>query len=270
MPFVERPGGVRIFWEQGGAPGGPPILLVRGLARSSSYWLDLRPMLEREHHVVVLDNRGVGRSSAVRPGFRVEDMAEDCAAVLREVGSCHVFGISLGGMVVQHLALRHPSLVRTLTLGATTFGGRERKPVPAWVVASFLRTATMSTEAMMRSTAPITLDPEFVRTRPDVVDAWVAIALREPRNGLSLVGQLLAAARHDASGDVASLKMPVMIVVGDRDRLIPPENSRQLHQRIPGSELVTLAGCAHDFPTEAPEKVAAILSAFIAKHPGAT
>lgn len=245
---------------------GPPILLIRGLSRSSTYWLGLRPMLEEKHRVVVLDNRGVGRSSAVGPGFRVEDMADDCAAVLREVGACHVFGISLGGMVAQHLALRHPEFVRTLTLGATTCGGRDRKPVPAWVIASFLRTATMSTEQMMRFTAPITLDPAFCRARPDVIDAWVEIAQREPRNGLSLVGQLLAAARHDASARVSTLRMPVMIVVGDRDRLIPPENSRQLHERIPGSELVTLAGCAHDFPTEAPEKVAAILEGFIAKH----
>lgn len=245
---------------------GPPILLIRGLSRSSSYWLGLRPLLEETHRVVVLDNRGVGRSSAVRPGFAVEDMADDCAAVLREVGACHVFGISLGGMVAQHLALRHPAFVRTLTLGATTFGGRERKPVPAWVIAAFLRTAMMSTEGMMRSTAPITLDPEFCRARPDVIDEWVAIAEREPRNKLSLVGQLLAAARHDASHTVSSLAMPVMIVVGDRDRLIPPENSRLLHERIPGSELVTLSGCAHDFPTEAPEKVAAILRGFVAKH----
>jgi len=214
----------------------------------------------------VLDNRGVGKSSAVGPGFRVEDMADDCAAVLREVGACHVFGISLGGMVAQHLALRHPSFVRTLTLAATTFGGPERKRVPAWVIAAFLRTATMSTENMIRSTAPITLDPEFVRARPDVVDHWVRIAESEPRNGLALVGQLLAAARHDASKQVSSLKMPVMIVVGDRDRLIPPESSQQLHERISGSELVTISGGAHDFPTEAPEKVASILSAFIAKH----
>ncbi len=266
MPFLERPGGVKIFWEQRGRTDGPPVMLIRGLSRSSTYWLDLRPLLERDHRVVVLDNRGVGQSSAVGPGFRVEDMADDCAAVLREVGACHVFGISLGGMVAQHLALRHPSFVRTLMLGATTFGGRERKAVPAWVVASFLRTATMSTEQMIRSTAPITLDPEFVRARPDIVDEWVAIAEREPRNGLALVGQLLAGARHDASKQVAGLKMPVMIVVGDRDRLIPPENSAQLHARIPDSQLVTLPGCAHDFPTEAPEKVAAIISGFVQKH----
>jgi pimeloyl-ACP methyl ester carboxylesterase len=60
--------------------------------------------------------------------------------------------------------------------------------------------------------------------------------------------------------------MPVMILVGDRDRLIPPENSAQLHRRIPNAELVTFPGCAHDFPTEQPEKVATVLSAFAKKH----
>jgi len=267
MAFVDRPGGVRIFWERGGNRSGPRVLLIRGLSRSSRYWLGLRPMLERDHDVVVLDNRGVGQSSAVRPGFTVEDMADDCAAVLREVGACHVFGISLGGMIAQHLALRHPSYVKTLMLGATTFGGPERVPVRRSVIASFLRTATMSTERAIRYTAPLTLDPAFVRARPDVIDRWVEIAASEPRNRWSLIGQLIAAGRHDASKRVATLAMPVLVVVGDRDRLIPPESSEQLAARIPGAELITLSGCAHDFPTEAPEKVAAIIAGFIARHP---
>jgi pimeloyl-ACP methyl ester carboxylesterase len=257
---------VRIFWERGGNASGPRVMLIRGLSRSSRYWLELRPMLERDHDVVVLDNRGVGKSSAVRPGFRVEDMADDCGAVLREVGACHVFGISLGGMIAQHVALRHPSYVKTLMLGATTFGGPERVRVPRSIVVSFLRTATMSTERAIRFTAPLTLDPDFVRARPDVVDRWVEIATSEPRHRGSLIGQLLAAARHDASKPIAKLAMPVLVVTGDRDRMIPPANSEQLAARIPNATLIVLAGCAHDFPTEAPEKVAAIIAGFVARH----
>jgi pimeloyl-ACP methyl ester carboxylesterase len=257
---------VRIFWERGGNASGPRLLLIRGLSRSSRYWLDLRPMLERDHDVVVLDNRGVGRSSAPRPGFRIEDMADDVGAVLREVGACHVFGISLGGMIAQHVALRHGEKVKTLMLGATTFGGPERIPVPRSIVLSFLRTATMSTEQSIRTTGPLTLDPAFVRARPDVIERWVEIATSEPRHRGSLIGQLLAAARHDASKQVAKLTMPVLVVTGDRDRMIPPANSEQLAARIPGAELIVLPGCAHDFPTEAPEKVAAIISGFVARH----
>lgn len=266
MPFVTRPRGIRIWWEESGRKDGPPLLLIRGLSRSSRYWLELRPLLERTHRLVVLDNRGVGRSSAPLPGFTVEDMADDVGAVLREVGACHVFGISLGGMVAQHVALRHAAFVRTLALGATTFGGRDRVPVPARVIRSFLRTATMGTEEAMRFTAPLTLSRSFVAARPDVIDTWVRIALEEPRHKLALVGQLLAAARHDASAKVGALSMPVLVITGDDDTLISWENSRRLAERIPGSELVVLPGAGHDFPTERPDEVAALLGGWVARH----
>jgi 3-oxoadipate enol-lactonase len=267
MPFIARPGGIRVFFEVSGNLRGPTILMIRGLSRSSTYWFGLRPLMEKEHRVVVLDNRGVGQTSAPLPGFRVEDMADDCAEVLRRVGASHVFGMSLGGMIAQWVAIRHPSFVRTLTLGATTCGGSDRAPVPRSVIASFLRTAAMSTAEAIRYTAPITLAPSFVRDRPEVVDEWVAIAEREPRNKLSLIGQLLAGARHDASAAVRGLKMPVQVIVGDADTLIPPKNSAQLADRIPGAKLVTIPGGAHDFPTESPDVVAELLTRWIAAHP---
>jgi 3-oxoadipate enol-lactonase len=267
MPFVDRPRGIRVFFEVSGDPRGPTLLMIRGLSRSSAHWFGLRPLMEKQHRVVVMDNRGVGRTSAPLPGFRVEDMADDCAEVLRRVGAAHVFGMSLGGMIAQWVAIRHPSFVRTLTLGATTCGGKDRAPVPRGVIAAFLRTAGMGAAEAIRYTAPITLAPSFVRDRADVVDQWVAIAEREPRNKLSLIGQLLAAGRHDASTAITGLKMPVQVLVGDADTLVPPRNSVQLAERIPGATLVTIPGGAHDFPTESPELVADLLTKWIAAHP---
>ena len=81
MPFARR-GPLRLHWEIGGDERGHTIFLIRGLSRSSRYWYDVRPLLETRFRVLVMDNRGVGRSDAPPPYFSTADMADDCAAVL--------------------------------------------------------------------------------------------------------------------------------------------------------------------------------------------
>lgn len=262
--FARARDGHRIYFEVGGASG-PPLVLVRGLARSSSYWLEMRSLLEAERRVVVLDNRGVGRSDVPSPPFRTEDMADDVAEVLRASGveRADVFGISLGGMIAQHVALRHPHRVRRLILACTTPGGRGARPMPRLAALALARSAAMPFTDGIRFSAPWVLSEEAHRTRPEIVDIWIAIAEREPRSRAGVIGQLLAAARHDAWELLQYLTQPTLVVTGDADRLIPPENSRILAERIPNASLRTLRGAGHDFPTERPDETARLVSDFL-------
>ena len=266
MPFATR-AGLRFHWELSGNEAGPTLLLIRGLSRSSRYWYDLRPLLEPRFRVLVMDNRGVGRTDAPPPGFSTADMADDCAAVLNQSGvhRAHVFGISLGGMIAQHLALRHPGRVDRLILGATTMGGRRRAPVPLRAVLAFLQAARMSVAEQIRSTSPWVLDAEALARRPEIVDEWVAIAESEPRNKASLFGQLLAAGLHDASEHIHRIASPTLVITGDRDRLIPMRNSEDLARSIPGATLRILPGGGHDFPTEQPENVVRVIEEFLSR-----
>lgn len=262
--FARTVRGHRIYFEIGGASG-PPIVLVRGLARSSSYWLELRTILEAERRVIVFDNRGVGRSDVPRPPWSTEDMADDAAVVLRACGveRADVLGISLGGMIAQHLALRHPHRVRRLILACTTPGGAGARSTPRLAALALARSSTMPFAEGIRFSAPWVLSDEALRARPEIVDIWVAIAEREPRSRAGVLAQLLAAARHDAWDLLPHLEQPTLVVTGDADRLIPADNSRVLAERIPNASLRTLRGAGHDFPTERPEETARIVSAFL-------
>ena len=104
--FADDPGG--LHWESHGI--GRPVLLIMGLGLSGGAWWRTVPVLSRHFRVITFDNRGVGRSKSLTYSYTTEAMADDAASVLDSAGiaSASLYGISLGGMVAQQLALRHP------------------------------------------------------------------------------------------------------------------------------------------------------------------
>src|SRR5579864_9129590 len=113
MPFVENQGS-RIYWDQQGR--GEPILLIMGLGYTSHMWYRIRPRLAEHYLTLACDNRGVGRSEVPPGPYSIRLMASDAAAVLDAAGikSAHVFGVSMGGMIAQEVALQYPQRVLSL------------------------------------------------------------------------------------------------------------------------------------------------------------
>jgi pimeloyl-ACP methyl ester carboxylesterase len=266
--FARRRDGHRIYYEVGGPEAAAPLVLIRGLARSSRYWLAFRELLEEQQRVVVLDNRGVGRTDTPRPPWTTADMADDVAEVLIESGvqRADVFGISLGGMVAQQLALRHPHRVDRLILACTTSGGRGAKRIHPRAAVALARSAAMPYRDGLRYSAPWILSPTYLAAHPETVDRWIDIASSEPRDRLGIVGQLLAAARHDAYSLLHHITQPTLVLRGDADRLIDPENSARIADRIPHASLRTLRGAGHDFPTERPDETARLVLEFLSER----
>jgi len=115
--------GINLYYEVYGQ--GEPLLLIMGLSLNSKSWFRTLPALSEHYQVIIFDNRGVGLSDKPNTPYSIELMAEDARAVLDAAGveTAHVYGISMGGMIAQKLAIKYPERIRSLILGCTTSGG---------------------------------------------------------------------------------------------------------------------------------------------------
>jgi 3-oxoadipate enol-lactonase len=243
--------------------------MIRGLARTSRHWGVILEELETSFRLVLIDNRGVGNSDVPLLPFSTRGMARDAIAVLDALGieRAHVFGVSLGGMIAQQVALDDPARVDRLVLGCTRPGGSLNVPVPTRTAVALLAAMRLPLERAVRESARLVLGDEFIRDNGEVIDEWVRIARQQPPSRRSVLAQVLAAVHHDATHGLGRLAPPTLVLTGDADRLIDPENSRRLARVIPGAELRVLAGAGHDFPTERPKETAALLREFLLARP---
>jgi 3-oxoadipate enol-lactonase len=279
--------GTRIYFErfssgEGSARRGgrqprdaPPVLLVMGLGANGRLWAPaVRRMLASGYEVIVVDNRGCGRSSTPWRPWTTRTMAGDAVAVLDELGveRAHVGGASLGGMIAQEIALEFPERVSTLVLSSTTGGFRRLDLAP--------RKRLLHTfEATLRLLRPAS-DPErrvsdFLCTvasedfaaqcRPGD-ETWdtVAAMLQDPASQRGSALQLLACMRHSTWSRLPRLSMPVQVHHGSQDPLIPPAAGRELAQRIRGARFEIHAGAGHAL-FERTEEVAESILAFLAR-----
>jgi len=262
MPLVDR-GSHQIHYESIGDPARPPVLLIMGLALSSRAWDRLPQLLARDFHVLVFDNAGTGRSGRRGLVYRMRDLADDAAAVIEASGApaAHVFGISMGGMVAQELAIRHPERVRALALGCTFASWRKgSSPSLGTKLDLLLLNLGLVTPARV---SRILVSAEWHAAHPESALRWLERAERTALR--SATAQALAIARHEALDRLAKIRAPTLVLTGSADKLVPPANSEVLARDIPGARLLVLRGAGHLFPLEREaETVRALREHFLA------
>jgi len=214
------------------------VLLLNGWTASGLVWPgDWLARLERRYRVVRVDNRGTGWSRTAPAPFTIGDMAEDAAEVLRGIGAgpATVLGLSMGGMIAQELALRHPELVGQLVLVGTRPPARSYIPAAAPVLDRELDhllgsapARQTSLEAFYRSIWEPQCAPGFADCRPELFDELVAQIVTRPTPRAAVINQLRAIAAWSGSSRLATIKAPTVVVHGALDELMPvgTSNSR--------------------------------------------
>lgn len=264
MPVAHR-NGAEIYYESRG--DGPPLLLIEGLGYGLWMWRGQSPALEGRFRLLLVDNRGVGKSTPLAGPYSIAEFARDVLAVLdaERVDRANLLGASMGGLIAQSVAAIAPERVRSLVLACTMPGGPESKPMPAETFAEVTRQVPGESEPdRLRRTMLTAMSAEFPREHPEVVDAILADRIASPTNAAQWMFQAASAVSFDASGTDAHLEVPVLITTGTEDRVVPWTNSLLLYRLIPRASLVLFRGRNHlhliERPTEFNEAVVRFLA----------
>jgi 3-oxoadipate enol-lactonase len=259
VPTV-RAGEIELDYERNGS--GPPLLLIMGMSGTALTWGEpFLELLRRDFEVIVYDHRGVGASTPLTAPITIAELAEDASALLSalELDSADVLGISMGGMIAQELALRHPEQVRTLTLGCTYCGGPDRTDGPPWVLQQL-------TEGMMSGDRQRALrtawEVNVSQAMAEDADAYARFVASTEQRAVAvpvIMAQLQACVAHDTSTRLQGLAIPTLVIHGTDDLMLPVENGGQIATLIPGSNIEIFDGVGHLFFWEQPERAAELL-----------
>jgi pimeloyl-ACP methyl ester carboxylesterase len=275
---VARNGDVEIYYETFGEAGDPALVLVNGLGSQcinmATEWC--QRYVAEGYRVIRLDNRDVGHSSKLEGvEYSLSDMADDVVAVLDAEGidRAHVLGVSMGGMIVQRLAIHHPDRLLTMTSVMSRTGepgfGESTPEALALLVAP---PATSREEYVENHVAAIAV----YGSRPDWIDGEEtrgrAAAAYDRCFCPAGVARQMAAVLHDGSRDEAlrEVGVPALVMHGSRDALIQPSGGRHTAEVIPGARYVEIEGMGHDYPRAVWDRWVEEWSAFAAAHTAPT
>jgi pimeloyl-ACP methyl ester carboxylesterase len=265
---------IELCYETFGDPGDPTALLIMGLATQMIAWPDdfCRQLADRGFHVVRFDNRDIGRSTHVkgRPPtipqllrrskkparYRLSDMADDAAGLLRELdlAPAHVIGASMGGMIAQTLAARHPDSVLSLTSIMSNTGAFWTGQTAPRLLPIFLSRPRGGRE-------------ESVERVMNVFSAIGSRGLPQDRDLIRDMAERSYDRDHDPNGpgrqlaaiiasgnrtkELRGISAPTLVIHGTDDRLVGPSGGRATARAIPNAKILKIKGMGHDLPRAA-------------------
>src|SRR3954466_15829690 len=218
---------------------GPPLLFITGFAITSKVFRPVLDLYASRFECILYDHRGGLTTS-------MPELAADAAGLLRSLGldRAHVYGVSMGGMVAQELALRFPQRVRGLVLAGTTPGGpRAFRPAAG----ELLRGKWL-------------FSPEFRRRHPERVRELLRSFEVRPA---ALWSHWWATVYHDTVSRLGQIQAPTLVMHGGADLMCPVDNARLLAARIPDAELLIVEGAGHAFPLERPRETFEAVARFL-------
>jgi pimeloyl-ACP methyl ester carboxylesterase len=253
--------GARIHYTVEGE--GPPVLLLPGLGMSAATWAAAGARLARSRRAIYADPRGSGESDTPDQPYTGPLVAADMAAVLDDAGveQADVVGMSMGGMIAQHLALEQPERVRTLTLVSTYAATDE------WTARVLDERRWLIDQgglaAQFRLSIFFVFSPQAFREMPDFIHALETRLAEHPPDERAYRRQLEFCRSHDTAARLGGLRMPTLVIVGSHDVLTSPILARELTELVPGARYEEIAGSSHGMIWEHSDRIAELLLGFL-------
>ncbi|MDZ7826306.1 MAG: alpha/beta hydrolase [Gammaproteobacteria bacterium] len=286
--------GIHVEYDTFGSEGDRPLLLVMGLGAQMIAWDEefCERLAAGGHHVIRFDNRDIGLSTkfddapvpdmaeltvALREGRRPEvpysldDMADDAVGVLDALGidRAHVCGASLGGMIVQAMAIRHPQRLHSLTSIMSTTGNPDVPPATPEAMAALTSAVPPDLEGYVQRSLDVAraigssgfeLDEARLRER-------ARRAFERSVYPQGSARQMAAVVAHGNRGPaLEELETPALVIHGSADPLVHPEGGRDTHRALRNSELLMVEGMGHDLPVGAWDEIVRAISLHTANH----
>jgi pimeloyl-ACP methyl ester carboxylesterase len=266
--------GIELCYQEMGKPDGEPLILVMGLATQMIAWQEGLCCLlaDRGYRVIRFDNRDIGRSTKIDSAgvpskldlligrratapYLLRDMAKDVVGLLDflEIDQAHVVGASMGGMIVQQMAIDHPQRLRSMVSIMSTTGNR-RSGQPALKTFGVLLGNPPKTRDQVISRAVKTFkvigSPGFP-FEEDMVREMAATSYDRGHSAAGVTRQLHAIiASGDRTDALHRVQVPSAVIHGTRDPLVKPSGGRATAKAIPGARLMMVDGMGHDLPRD--------------------
>tara|TARA_R110002110_G_scaffold395138_2_gene609563 strand:+ start:54492 stop:55292 length:801 start_codon:yes stop_codon:yes gene_type:complete len=249
------------------AGDGFPIVLIHGLAGDHTAWLPQIAAFKDTYRVIAMDNPGSGESSPVDAPVTTEELADTMIALMDNLGvdKAHVVGRSLGGLIGQHMMLRAPERVQSMTLAAST-------PAVDRIGKRILENMREVLEwrdnwvDWARHSAHVFVSPAFYNDNPEAMERIEALVGNEARSKISYVNLNHAALTHDTSDRLGEMPCPTLIMGGRQDPICSMQGTDELSAGIANSETVIFEKSSHFFLMEEAEKSMQTLTDWFAKQ----
>ncbi len=274
--------GIPIWYESIGDKDAPTILLIMGHSTSGLAWSNriIDPILEKGYRVIRYDNRDVGGSGWTTETYDLSDMAQDGIQILNKEGidKAHVVGISMGGMIGQHLALEHPERVHTFSALATSghYFDKELKSVTGkiiWAETLLRLRYGLIPKNERRKIKSTTRSMAYLQNQDvvplEMMNWWIQrkkFAKQEKRKSNPKASSRHTKAIRASGSRLAQLKnitIPTLVIHGTTDRLILPEHGKKLASLLPNTELILIENMGHIPTPDDERKMSKEIAAFI-------
>jgi pimeloyl-ACP methyl ester carboxylesterase len=255
---------------------GEPLILISGLGMDNTSWIYQVPTLKDFFKVIIFDNRGIGRSTGTIGPYTIEMMAEDTVKLMRylSINRAHILGSSMGGMIAQEIAISYPGRVNKLILSSTSPKPRKLllkklseglKDLLNEDIENIIEIDSRRVvfEKVFNFILRQVFSDRFLEENKKLIEETLKKYLSEGTYVETFLKQVRAIRHHNTLERLKYIKAETLIIAGEKDKLVSPENSKILAKKIPNARLVMIKDAEHALHFEMPEKFNKIVIEFL-------